>query len=900
MEIRRVNALRGPNVWANFPVLEAVLDLQEFKESPSDSLPGFTERLKSWLPSMIEHRCSYGERGGFFRRLDEGTYLGHILEHTTLELQTLAGTPVGYGKARETTEEGVYKVVVRYVEEELAREAMQVAFQLLQAAIHDRAFDVAGEVRRLRALAQKVCLGPSTGSIVDAAHKRGIPTRRLNDGSLVQLGHGTHLRRIVAAETDNTSAIAEYIAQDKELTKRLLRSAGVPVPEGRTVDNAEEAWEAAQEIGVPVVVKPQYGNQGRGVAVNLTSRDAVIAAYQAAREEGRCIVVEKFAPGCDFRILVVNGKVVAASRREPPSLTGDGVSTIAQLVARENEDPRRGDDHATALSKLLLDDIGLAVLAEQGLNAASILPAGKKVNIRRNANLSTGGTATDVTDDLHPEVAARAVDAARMVGLDIAGVDIVAEDIRCPLEEQSGVVVEVNACPGLRMHLHPSAGQPRPVGDAIVEMLFPGEANTGRIPIVAVTGTNGKTTTVRLMAHLLRQRGDTVGMTCTDGIYLNSRRIDTGDCSGPKSARMVLANPQVDAAVLETARGGIIREGLGFDRCDVAIVTNIAAGDHLGLADIHTPEQIVKVKRCIVEVVPKDGHAVLNATDPLTAGMAENCKGKIVYFARDPQHPLILSHRAAGGKAAFVQDGQIVFANGSEETVLMPLSRVALTYGGQIGFQVENVLAAAAGAWVLGLPLDAIQNGLLTFLSSTRATPGRFNVLTREQQTIIIDYGHNSSALEALLQSLSAFPHEKRTVMYTAAGDRRDQDIVEQAEILGNHFDTIVLYEDQCTRGRADGEVIRLMRDGLAKAKRISQILETRGEFPAIDLALRQLGPKDLCLIQADQVDPVVKYLDELVSFGKPLNAAAGTLEATEEEVPQTAADANPAKRILV
>lgn len=875
MQIRRVNALRGPNIWANYPVLEALVDLREFKDSPSDSLPGFVDRLVAWLPSLHEHRCSYGEPGGFIRRLREGTWLGHILEHTTLELQTLAGTPVGYGKARETTEEGVYKVVVRYREEELARAAMQTAYRLLISAIHDQPFDVPAEVEKLRSLAHKVCLGPSTASIVNAAAARGIPTRRLNEGSLVQLGYGAKLRRIVAAETDNTSAIAEYIAQDKELTKKLLRSAGVPVPEGTPVDNEDEAWEAALEIGVPVVVKPQYGNQGRGVAVNLRTKEQVIAAYRAAREEGSSIVVEKFAPGSDYRILVVDGKVVAAARREPPSVTGDGKSTIRQLVDRENLDPRRADDHATSLSKLKLDDIGLQVLAEQGLSPESVLEAGRKVIIRRNANLSTGGTATDVTDDLHPEVAASAIDAARMVGLDIAGIDVVAEDIRCPLDEQDGVVVEVNACPGLRMHLQPSSGQPRPVGEAIVDMLFP-NADNGRIPVATVTGTNGKTTTVRLIAHLFRQKGLTVGMTCTDGIYLNHRRIDTGDCSGPKSARMVLANPQVEAAVLETARGGILREGLGFDLCDVAVVTNIASGDHLGMADIHTPEQIAVVKRCIVEVVPKEGWAVLNATDPLVAAMKEKNKGQTLYFAIDEWHPVMAAHREAGGATAFVRDGQVIVSHRGEETVLAELARVPLTMGGKLGFQVENVLAAGAAAWCLKIGVEQIRQGLANFVSSPRVTPGRFNVLNRGEQTIIVDYGHNQAALEALVQTLPAFPHEKRVIMYTAAGDRRDVDIIEQAKIIADHFDTIIVYEDQCTRGRADGEVIRLMRQGFSQGSRLKGILETRGEFKAIDLTLDTLGARDLAIIQADQVDAAVKYVDEIVSYGRPASSFPG------------------------
>ena len=605
MEFRKVLVLRGPNYWANFPVLEAWLDLGELKDSPSDQLPGFNERLMAWLPTMIEHRCSVGERGGFFERLRRGTWQGHIVEHVALELQTLAGSEVGFGRTRETLEEGVYKVAVEFEEEALGRAALETARLMCLAAVYDRPFDVAGEIEKLRALHQKTRLGPSTASIVRAALARGIPARRLNNESLVQLGYGSRQRRILAAETDRTGAIAEAIAQDKELTRTLLRAVGVPVPEGRPVKNADDAWAAAEKIGLPVVVKPQFGNQGRGVATNLKTREQVVAAYEAARQESSFIMVEQFAPGDDYRLLVVGDRVVAAARREPAMVFGDGLHSVEQLVAQVNQDPRRGDDHATALSKIQLDAVALQVLAEQGYTPASVPPIGSRVLIRRNANLSTGGTATDVTDLVHPAVADRAVEAARMIGLDVAGVDVVAQDIGRPLEEQWGVVVEVNAAPGLRMHLEPSSGKSRPVGEAIVGTLF-AEGESGRIPIVAVTGVNGKTTTTRLIGHILRGTGRRVGMTCTEGIFVDDRRIQTGDCSGPQSAQAVLLNPSVDAAVLETARGGILRAGLGFDRCDVAVVTNIGEGDHLGLNDIDTLEKLARVKRTIVEVARSD------------------------------------------------------------------------------------------------------------------------------------------------------------------------------------------------------------------------------------------------------------------------------------------------------
>jgi len=860
MELRKVLALRGPNIWANYPVLEAWVDLKELKDSSSDELPGFNDRLTAWLPGMIEHRCSIGERGGFFERLRRGTYLAHILEHVTIELQTLAGTPVGFGRARETSEAGVYKVAVAYQEEELGRACLEAARELCLAAVYDRPYDLPVEVQKLRELAYQVCLGPSTRSIVRAAKERGIPVRRLNSESLVQLGYGAKARRILTAETDRTGAIAESIAQDKELTRTLLRAVGVPVPEGRSVSDAEDAWDAALEIGSPVVVKPQYGNQGRGVTTNLTTREQVMAAYEAAQAEGRAILVERYAPGADYRLLVIGGQFVAASRRESAQVIGDGRSTIRQLIDVVNSDPRRSDDHATALTKIKLEAIALATLAEQGFTPDSVPAEGIRVLIRRNANLSTGGTAADVTDRVHPEVIARAIEAARIVGLDIAGVDVVALDIGRPLESQGGVVVEVNAGPGLRMHLEPSSGMPRPVGEAIVRTLFP-DGQNGRIPIVAVTGVNGKTTTTRFISHILASLGRKVGMTCTDGIFIDGRRIDAGDCSGPLSAQTVLLNPAVDAAVLETARGGILRAGLGFDRCDVAVVTNIGEGDHLGLSDIETLEKLAQVKRCVVDVVLPEGSAVLKADDPLVAAMAPKCKGSVIYFAQRADDPVIAEHCKNGGRAVFVRHDVIIVAEGEVEIPLVALANVPLTHGGRIGFQIENALAAAAAVWAMGVPRDAIRAGLESFAADLDKVPGRFNLLEIGGATVIIDYGHNVSSLSAVIDAIEQFPHERRTVVYSAAGDRRDCDMIRQGELLGDAFDRVILYEDHYPRGRADGEIMGLFRRGLAGAARAREIQEFHGNLKAIESALRNARPGELVVVQADVIDETLDYI---------------------------------------
>jgi cyanophycin synthetase len=862
MQLGKTRALRGPSIWSQTTVLETSLDVSGVDVAAVD-LENIHRRATAVLGGAL---TSLGDGDEPAWSFNPGFALTELLVRVAIELQTRAGSPVSVGRVAETKDQNQYRVVVQYREEPVGRLALDVAADFVRAMVDGQPFELLTKIAEIRNLDQQIRLGPSTGAIVRAARARGIPARRLNDRSLVQLGYGSRQHRILAAETDKTSAVAESIVQDKELTKNLLSAIGVPVPQGRPVTSPEDAWEAAQEIGLPVVIKPQDGNQGRGVAVNLTTRESVMSAYKLAVEEGNEILCERFAPGSDYRLLVIGYKLVAASRREPPLVMGDGRHSIEELVAEANKDPRRGEDHSTSLSKLLLDEIAQGVLAEQGLSVDSVPAAGQIVLIRRNANLSTGGSAMDVTDLVHPEVAARVVEGVRMVGLDIAGVDVVCLDISRPLEQQGGVIVEINAAPGLRMHLEPSHGKGRPVGEAIVGTMFE-DGDDGRIPIVAVTGTNGKTTTTRLMAHILRSIGKRVGMTCTDGVYIDDRRVDTGDCSGPKSARTVLANPVVEAAVLETARGGILREGLGFDLCNVAVVTNIADGDHLGLNGIDTVEQLARVKRVCVEAVAPSGYAVLNADDPLTAAMAEYCPGKVLYFSRSLDNPILLAHRAKGGKVVYVQNNCIMASEGAWEARIALLDAVPLTFGGLIGFQVENAMAAAAAAWTMGVPFEVIRHALESFVNDPQKVPARFNVVQFRGATIVIDYGHNSAALIALCDAFDNMPHERRLIVYTAAGDRRDEDIIRQAELIGNAFDEMVLYEDQCRRGRADGEVIRLMRQGLALGKRLlaERIHETRGEMIAIEMTLRRMYPGDLVLIQADQVEEAIAFVQQLL-----------------------------------
>lgn len=863
--LRKVLALRGPNIWANFPVLEAWIDLASLKQATTESLPGFAERLMAWMPSLIEHRCLIGERGGFVERLQNGTHLAHVLEHVVLELQSLAGNEVGFGRTRELDEPGLYGVVFEYVDEQVGRTALDLATRLCWAAMHDQPFDLQSEIVQLRELAYDRCLGPSTRSIVEAATRRGIPYFRLNSGSLVQLGYGSKQRRILTAETDRTSAIAESIAQDKELTRKLLSSAGIPVPKGCPVKDAQEAWETAQELGLPVVVKPQFGNHGRGVTTNLLTQAEVTSAYENAHSEESTVVVEKYIEGDDYRLLVVGDRLVAAARREPAQVVGDGKSTVRELVAEVNKDPRRSDGHSTVMSFITLDPVAEAVLSQQGFTPQSVPPQGHIVLIRRNANLSTGGTACDVTDMVHPEVAARAVEAARIVGLDIAGVDVIAKDISVSLEAQNGGIVEVNAGPGLRMHLQPSEGHSRPVGEAIADMLYP-QGDNGRVPVVSITGVNGKTTTTRLVAHILSQQGKRVGMTTTDGVFIGARRIDDGDCSGPQSARKVLTNPMIDAAVLETARGGMLREGLAFDACDVAIVTNIGEGDHLGLGQIHTLEQLAAVKRIPVEAVDKDGSAVLNADDPLVAAMATACRGAVVYFSHAADNDLLVKRRAEEGRVVFTRDGALVLAHGASEFSLITLDRVPLTHAGKIKFQVENVMAAVAATWALGVPAEIIRAGLETFAPSLESSPGRFNLFQLHGATVVVDYGHNPSALRSVLEAINGFPSARRMAVYSAAGDRRDSDMIEQGRLLGDSFDRVLLYEGCYVRGRERGDIIKLFGEGLKLGSRCKEQIGFPTWREAAQRALDLAQSGDVILIQADEVDESVAFFREIAT----------------------------------
>lgn len=849
MRIEKIRALRGANIWSRETVLECWLEFPPLMHAAL----GWKNKLVSMTP-VVEPLLNQHEA------LPDKTALADVLLAMTLYLQGEVGQRVSYGKVVENAQVEHLRLIVQYEEEEVGLLAFHIACRMLESVLCGQDYDLPHAIEELRALAHHVCFGPSTLAIVEAAGLRGIPVFRQTTGNLVQLGWGSCQKKVLAAATSETRALAEDIVQDKELTRHLLGGVGLPVPCGRPVSSAEDAWVAALEIGLPVVVKPRDGSQGRGVALNLLTKEQIAAAYGMAKEVSHSIIVEQFIYGEHYRLLIVGQKLIAASRCEPAHVIGDGIQSVQALVDEVNRDPRRAPHHAAALSKIYIDAIALAVLCEQGMTPDSIPQKAQKVLIRGNSNISTGGTAVDVTDLVHPTNAKAAIEAAQIVGLDICGIDIIARDINQAFTSGNGVFIEINARPGLRMHLHPLEGEPRPVGHAIIETLFPRQA-TGRIPIVAVTGVNGKTTTTRFIAHLLTRSGCCVGMCHTDGISIGKRILDKGDCSGPKSAHALLADPLVDIAVLETARGGILREGLGFDFCDVAVVTNIGSGDHLGIDEVNTPEQLATVKKCIVTAVPHTGSIVLNADDPLIVKMADACICRAIFFGASGNNTVIQEHRKKGKRVVFTRDGCIICAEGDQEFVFLPLAEIPLTQGGVVAFQVENTLASVGAAWALDVDIDLMRTNARTFPFNIDDNSGRFNIFDIRGATVVIDYVHNIDALRALLEALRNFKHQRRIATYSSAGDRRDIDIIEQGRMLGAEFDEVWLYEGYYTRGRKPGEIMGLIARGLQGAVRAKRIEYIQGHLKAVDLLLETASPGDLVMIQADRADETLQHL---------------------------------------
>ena len=711
----RVTYLRGPNIWTYRPVIEAWVDIGELEDYPSNKLPGLPERLIAWLPSLIEHRCGVGERGGFVERLHEGTWAAHILEHVVLELQNLSGMRTGFGKTRKAAEPGIYKMAFRTRQEDVGRAALQAARELLQAAIADTPYDVTATIEELRDMVDSLCLGPSTAHIVDAATARNIPWIRLNDGNLVQLGYGARQRRIWTAETDQTSAIAESISSDKDLTKSLLQSCGVPVPEGRMVSTPADAWEAAQDIGLPVVVKPYDGNHGRGVSLDLKTQADVESAYHLANRKGNGVIVEQFINGNEHRVLVVGKKVVAVARGEAAWVTGNGTSNIIQLVDDQiNTDPRRGTGEDAPLNAIAPES-GAEIILElerQGFTAYDIPANGQQVLIQRNGNV-----AFDVTDTIHPSVAAIATLAARVIGLDVAGVDLVVEDISRPLHEQRGAIIEVNAGPGLLSHLKPAGGEARPVGTAIIAHLFPAESSS-RMPLIGVASGSGSTLISRLIAHLIYVSGKHVGLACSSGLYLDQRQVDKNNCATWDAGQRLLINRSIEAAVFETSNRMILSDGLPYDKCAVGVISELNSEEDLREFYITDEERLFNVVRTQVDIILPTGVAVLNAANPQIVKLADLCDGKVIFYATDSTLSILKEHRFNGERVVFLRDQCIVLANGEEETALLPLASLKPSKAAQ----PENVMAAVATAWALDISPDLIEAGLRTFESNPKKT----------------------------------------------------------------------------------------------------------------------------------------------------------------------------------
>ena len=876
MQILEIRTLRGPNYWSGYwkKLIVMRLDIGDYEDKPTDRLEGFTERMMDLMPSLIAHGCSYKEEGGFRRRVEEGTWAGHVIEHIALELQTLAGMDTGYGRTRETSERGIYNVVFSYMEEEVGRYAGRAGVQLFMdiAEVKDpneirRTID--GHVQKMREIREDVRFGPSTGSLVEEAEGRDIPFIRLNDQSLVQLGYGVHQKRIQATTTANTNMIAVDIAANKHATKKLLGDMGVPVPKGFKIRETDELDRTLESVGYPAVIKPLDGNHGRGATVGIKNLDAARTAFEKAKEYSRWVIVEQQLQGSDFRALVVNNRLIAVAERIPARVIGNGKKTIQQLIDETNADPRRGYGHEKVLTAIEIDGQTMRCIRSAGYELESVLSKNEVLYLKTTANISTGGTAIDRTDEVHPHNAFLFERIARIIGLDVAGIDVIAPNVSEKLSENGGGIIEVNAAPGFRMHLAPSEGIGRNVAEHVIDMLYPPGAPS-RIPIISITGTNGKTTVTRLIAHVLRGSGLTVGFTTTDGTYIQNQQIVQGDNTGPVSAQLVLKDPTVQVAVLETARGGIIRAGLGFDNCDIGIVTNIAA-DHLGLKDVNTLEDLARVKSVVPRAVSHRGYAVLNAEDPLVYKMRELVDGHCVYFSMDENHPNIKRQADKGRISCVLENGYVTILKGKWKVRIEKVANIPLTYGGRAEFMIQNVLAATLGCFVHGVSLEDLRVGLTTFNAGTAQTPGRLNFVEIGDATVLMDYAHNPAGIRGLANFIGKLPNKYRTVVLNGTGDRRDDDIREFAKIAADNFDRVVLRAGHYLRGRSEEEMYKLLQEGIAQSENKPQVRIIPDSRTAIHHAIKHARKGELVVTLADLVPKDIGYVQE---FRDEFNAA--------------------------
>ena len=869
MEIRSINAMRGPNYWSvrRHKLIVMVLDLQEMEELPSNKIKGFSERLEAMFPTMYEHRCSVGTPGGFFERVKDGTWMGHIVEHIALEVQTLADMDTGFGRTRGYGEEGVYNVVFSYIEENVGRYAAKISVAICEALIAGEDYDMTEDIQRMREIREDERLGPSTGSIVEEAASRGIPWIRLNKYSLVQLGYGANQKRIQATVTSETSSIGVELACDKEDTKYLLEQAEVDVPRGDIIRRERSLEEACDYVGFPLVIKPIDGNHGRGITVDINNLEDALIAFNHAKESSKsgAIIVEKFITGDDYRLLVINNQLVAAAIRTPAHVIGNGKATVQELIDEVNSDPRRGYGHEKVLTQITTNELTKTLIKDAGYSLESVLPKGERLILKDTANLSTGGTAEDITDIVHPANVSMAERISKIIDLDICGIDIMTTDISKPISETGGAVLEVNAGPGFRMHLAPTTGLPRNVAAPVIDKLFP-KGNTGRIPIIAITGTNGKTTTTRLLAHIAKMNGYRVGYTTSDGVYIQNRLLMTGDCTGPASAEFVLKDPTVNFAVLESARGGLLRAGLGFKKCDIAIVTNVAA-DHLGLKGIHTVEQLAKVKGVVPETVLPDGYAILNADDDLVFKMRRNIECNLALFSMNENNPHIKALQRKGGITAIYENGFVAICRGEWKMRVMKAEDIPLTYGGKAKFMIQNVLPAILAANIQGISIDDMKAALETFIPSASQTPGRLNLFKFNNFSILLDYAHNPAGMRALQNFTDELDATVKVGIIAGIGDRREEDNNEMGAIAAEMFDEIIIRQDKRLRGKTEEELIKMLDDGIKKKDPNKKTLIIPSEKEAITYAVKNAKKGSLIILCSDVIpealDLVKKFKEQ-------------------------------------
>jgi cyanophycin synthetase len=870
MKIIEINAMRGPNYWSvrRHKLIVMVLDLEEMEEYPSNKIEGFNKRLQDMFPSMYSHRCSVGTAGGFFERVEEGTWMGHIIEHIALEIQTLAGMDTGFGRTRDYGEKGVYNVVFSYLEENVGRFAAESAVAICEALIEGKEYDLEADIQEMRELREAERLGPSTGSIVEEAESRGIPWIRLNKYSLCQLGYGANQKRIQATVTSETSSIGVELACDKEDTKELLEQAEVAVPKGDIISREGSLQEACSYVGFPLVVKPINGNHGRGITVNVNNYEDALVAFREAKEVSAKVIIERYITGDDYRLLVIDNVFVAAAKRTAAHVIGDGVSTIAELVKKTNDDPRRGFGHENILTKITINSLTESILSTIGYTVDTVPKKDEVVTLKDTANLSTGGTAEDVTDIVHPANVSMAERISKIIDLDICGIDIMTTNISIPLDETGGAVLEVNAGPGFRMHLAPTKGLPRNVAAPVVDKLFPNQGDTGRIPIIAITGTNGKTTTSRLIAHMAKMKGYRVGYTTSDGVYIQNRMLMKGDCTGPSSAEFVLKDPTVNFAVLECARGGLLRAGLGFKNCDVAIVTNVDA-DHLGLKGIHTIEQLAKVKGVLPETVLPGGYAILNADDDLVYDMRKTIKCNLALFSMNEENPRIKALQKLGGITAIYENGYITICRGTWKMRIMEAKEIPLTYDGKATFMIQNILPAVLAANVRGISIEDMKAALTTFIPSATQTPGRLNFFKFKNFTVLLDYAHNPSGMLALKKFTDSIEATVKVGIIAGVGDRREEDTNQIGSIAADMFDEIIIRQDKRLRGRTEEELINMLNDGIKMKDPNKKTTIIPSEKEAITYAIKNAKKGSLIVLCSDVIPEalnlVMKFKEEEV-----------------------------------